>query len=117
MSATYSKKFLAWLAKRKPSVRDRMLRLNAKVSDGDCLRGYHPHKRSTDYWRNRIGRREFVSRHGREAWAKLPQCCIIPDGHRKTVSRETELDCLWKLPDDHPMRQAKRENGQWIWRC
>jgi hypothetical protein len=94
------------------------LRLNpVPLDQGACLRGYHPHRRASDHWHGYIGKREFIRRNGREAWAALPHAFVLHDGHRKRVSRETELDRLWMLPPDHPMRRAIRKGDQWIMPC
>lgn len=110
----YSDHFLRWLAKRTPSVQARILRLNATGGQGDRLRGYHPHKRTTDVWQCFIGKREFIKRHGRAAWMALPRCCVEHDGHRKRISREAELDNLWLAPADSPARRAYKKNGKWM---
>jgi hypothetical protein len=113
-SVNYPRSFLSWLAKRTPNVRNRLLRLNPLPwCDGERHRGYHPHRRSADPWLGYVGKKEFIRRFGRDAWATLPQCAIIQRGHRKAVSQETILDNLWLLPSDSPLRRAYRKDGQW----
>lgn len=90
MCAEYPQSFLEWLAKRTPNVQARLLRQNPPPLDpGARLRGYHPHKRSADHWRGLLGKRQFIKAFSREAWAALPRCCVIHDGHRKSVNAET----------------------------
>jgi hypothetical protein len=115
MITSYSENFLSWLAKRTPAVRYRILRLNPLPwHEGERRRGYHPHQRATDPWRGYVGKKEFIRRFGREAWAKLPQLAIIQQSHRKAVSQETIQDNLWMVPLDSPLRRAYRKNGEWF---
>jgi|SRR6202035_3499440 len=115
-SVDYPRSFLSWLAKRTPTVRQRLLRLNPPpLYEGKRLRGYHPHRRTSEPWGNLVGKRQFIVRYGRHAWAALPRFTVLHNGHRKAVSRETVLDNLWMLPHDHPLRHAfKGKNGEWI---
>lgn len=111
---SYSERFRAWVAKRKPEVRARILRLNPSLEQGRMIRGYRSHRRSTNVATGNLGKGYFIKKYGREAWAALPRCCIIHDGHRKAIRYEDEVDRIWMMPADHPIRQARREKGQWV---
>lgn len=114
MTAEYPESFLKWVAKRTPNVRRRILRLNSTINEGARIRGYHPHARWSNWITGHIGKREFIAKFGREAWAMLPRYCIVQKGHRKSVTREAVFDNLWKIPADHPIRRARREKGYWV---
>ena len=110
--------FQAWLSKRTPAVRERIIRLNPVLRDGERIRGYHPHRRAGDYYSPRISKGQFIQKYGREAWAQLPSWAINHDEHRKNVNYEFERDMFWTLPKDHPMRRARRigkgRNAEWL---
>lgn len=80
-----------------PSVVERVLKLNPHgAEEGQRVRGL---QRSTRFTPSRwvtgmIGKREFVTKHGREAWDAIPNGLKLKYGRRKYVSRETFLDNL-----------------------
>lgn len=60
---------------------------------GSLLRGLQYKRRP--YWLGYLGKREFISRHGRDAWEALPKCLKYRDGRRQWVSIDTAMDHLW----------------------
>lgn len=50
---------------------------------------------------------DFASKHGLDAWNKMPESVIISDDKgRRYAPRVAILDALWLLPADHPVRST-----------
>lgn len=87
-----------WFARRKnPRLRERLMRLNKNLTEGEMLRGWHPAPTLRDiiYQRNLVGKRWFINTFTRAAWDSLPQDCIIKQGRRAHVRREAVEDQAW----------------------
>ena len=79
------------------TVRYRALRLNPGHREGDVLRGWHPAPtlHSMRFVQDVVGKREFISRFGRDAWGQLLKSSIVKNGRRAYVKRYAVEDHLW----------------------
>lgn len=84
-----------------PQVRARVRRLNPNPQLGELLRGWHPTRtlNRIRWLEDCIGKREFITKFGRNAWDKLPGYAIRKEGRRAYVSRYTVEDNVWLTPE------------------
>ena len=85
-----------WLTKHRPTVTARLRRLNPHPQQGMIARGWHPKGRRGMYFWDRVGKREFLKRFGREAWEAMPNGLKIKDGRRQYISRVNVEDEIWR---------------------
>jgi hypothetical protein len=95
-------RFIAWIDKHKRGsrVRERILRLNPSIKEGECIRGWHPAPtlKNLDITRGVMGKREFIRKFGREALAKVPRHCFWKSGKRTYIVIEAIQDRVWEQP-------------------
>jgi hypothetical protein len=82
-----------------PAVRERILKFypTGHAPDGERLRGWHPAPtlHNVAFYRDVMGKRAFISKFGRAAWAAMPAYSKLKDGRRQYVHRSAVDDNLW----------------------
>lgn len=96
--------------KCKPKVRDRVLRLNKAIKNGERIRGWHRKASVASYSfeGDLVSKRAFLKRWGREAWAAMPNGLKHKNGRRRFIARTLIEDEAWLpwLPDWQPPKWA-----------
>jgi hypothetical protein len=78
----------AWLARRSPRIRERLVRYYPQGSHpGEVLRGWNPHKRSFNPMHGCMSVRRFIKMFGREAYYGLSRSDIFRDSQPTTAPR------------------------------